>query len=285
MAERVSPTVRRWVLANRLRALREGAGLSIEQVASHLLCHPSKVSRLETGARGATLRDVRDLCALFKVSDDEAQELMTLVKESHQKGWWHSYEQVASRADTYIGLEDSASSIEKYETIRIPGLLQTPDYARALMRGIVPSLSADGIEQFVESRKERQRLLLGDDRPSFWVILDEAALRRQVGGAEVMRGQLKHLVDCSTSGMVTLQVVPFDVGAHTGMEGSFTILKFRVDTMPDVVYLEGRSGQQFINRPAELAMFRDVLDHLRAAAEGPAAALGRLKRLIQSTPT
>ncbi len=283
MPEQVSPTVRAWVLANRLRALREAAGMSIEDVAARLLCSPSKVSRLETARRSAALRDVRDLCLLYEVDDDEAHELMTLAREAGQPGWWQSYEVVASRSATYIGLEDAATALEHYETVRVPGLLQTPDYTRALMRRIVPGLSPEAVEQYVESRVERQRLLEGERRPSYWVILDEAVLHRQVGGPKVMQGQLERLSRLAQSGTLTLQLVPFEAGAHAGMEGTFMILKFEGSLMPDVVYVEGRSGQLFLNRPAELAVYRETLDHLRAVAESPDATLDRLQRLSGST--
>lgn len=282
MAERVSPTVRRWVLANRLRGLREAAGLSIEEVASHLLCSPSKISRLETAARRATQRDVRDLCALYRVSADESRDLMALVSEASQRGWWQSYDEVASRSATYIGLEDSASSLEQYETVRIPGLLQTPDYTRALMRGIIPSLTPEGVDQYVASRAERQLLLQGEDRPTYWVVLDEAALRRQVGGPKVMSGQLQRLSQLAQSGAVTLQVVPFEAGAHAGMEGTFTVLQFAGTPMPDVVYIEGRSGQLFLHRPADIALYQEMLDYLRAVAESPDATLDRVQRLASN---
>jgi transcriptional regulator with XRE-family HTH domain len=274
-----SPTVRRRVLAARLRALREAAGLSIERVAAELLCSPSKISRLETAARGATLRDVRDLARLYGVDDTVTEELMTLVRDAKQRGWWESFDEVAARSSTFIGLEDAAVALEQYETIRIPGLLQTPDYTRSLMRRIIPGLSADAVEQYVQTRQERQKVLLAPTRPSYWALLDEAALRRQVGGPDIMREQLLALVRAAEDGLVTLQVVPFEAGAHSGMEGSFIVLKFGDPSLSDVVYVEGRSGQLFLNRPFDLQVFREVLDHLRAVAEGPDASIARIAAL------
>jgi len=277
MAE--SPTVRRRVLAARLRALREAAGLSIERVAAELLCSPSKISRLETAARGATLRDVRDLARLYEVDETVTEELMTLVRDAKQRGWWESFDEVAARSSTFIGLEDAAVALEQYETIRIPGLLQTPDYTRSLMRRIIPGLTADAVEQYVQTRQERQKVLLAPTRPSYWALLDEAALRRQVGGPDIMREQLLALVRAAEDGLVTLQVVPFEAGAHSGMEGSFIVLKFGDPSLSDVVYVEGRSGQLFLNRPFDLQVFREVLDHLRAVAEGPDASVARIAAL------
>ncbi len=275
-----SPTVRRRVLANRLRSLREAAGLSLEDVAAHLMCSASKVSRLETGARPATLRDVRDLALMYGVSEADARDLMTLVREASQRGWWESYDEVASRSATYIGLEEAAASLEHYETVRIPGLLQTPAYTRALLRRISPSHGPDAIEQFVATRLERQKLLTSSSPPSYWVVLDEAALRRQVGGPAVMQDQLSALVAAAEAGWVTIQVIPFASGAHAGMEGTFVILTFADPDLADVVYVEGRSGQLFLGRAADIRVYRETLDHLRAVADGPDSSLAFIRDLI-----
>lgn len=276
-----SPTVRRWELGQSLRRLREQAGMKIEDVAEQLGCSASKVSRLETAARGAGQRDVRDLCRIYEADPDTEERLLDLARESRQPGWWQAYEEVASRGATYLGLEEAAASITQYQTIRIPGLLQTPEYARALIRGIVPSMSATGVEQFVDSRRERHRLLDREPRLDYWSILDEAVLRRQVGGREVMREQLEHLAALVDSQKITLQVVPFEAGAHAGMEGSFTVLRFADGVMGDVIYVESRSGQLFLNRPPELAVYRETLDHLRATAESPERSRDLLRRLAE----
>jgi transcriptional regulator with XRE-family HTH domain len=279
MAE--SPTVRRWELAGRLRGLRESSGLSLEDVAGRLLCSPSKISRIETAVRPPTLRDVRDLAQLYEISQKDQDELMSLVRDAKQPGWWQSYDEVAARSATYIGLEDAASGIRQYETVRVPGLLQTASYTQALMRRIIPSLGADAVDQFVQTRQERYRQVLRSaNAPSYWAILDEAALVRQVGGPAVMREQVEHLLACAADQVVTLQIVPFEAGAHAGMEGSFVILEFDSSPLPDVVYLEGRSGQLFLNRPADLRVFRETLDYLRASAASPDDSVALMERLL-----
>lgn len=273
-----SPTVRRWELGQSLRRMREHAGLKIEEVAEQLGCSPSKISRLETASRGALPRDVRDLCRLYGADHDSEARLLELTRESRQPAWWQAYDEVASRGATYLGLEEAASSITSYQTIRIPGLLQVPEYSRAYMRGVIPTLSDDAVEQFVDSRRERQRLLDRDPRLDYWVILDEAVLHREVGGRAVMQAQLEHLLQLARRQRITLQIVPFSAGAHAGMEGSFTLLRFPADSMADLIYVESRSGQFFLSRESELLVYRDVLDHLRATADS----LSRSLDLVQA---
>jgi transcriptional regulator with XRE-family HTH domain len=279
-----SPTVRRWELASRLRAMRERANLNMDEVATQLLCSSSKISRIETGDRPPSLRDVRDLCQLYGATSSTQEELMTLLREAKQPGWWQAYDEVAARSATYIGLEDAATAIRQYETVRVPGLLQTPAYTRALMRRIIPSLSAEAVEQFVETRQARhERILRVTPSPRYWAILDEAVLARQVGGSEVMREQIEHLLACAGAQLVTLQLIPFSVGAHAGMEGSFVILEFD-GALPDTVYVEGRSGQLFLNRPADLRVSRESLDLLQASASSPDESLAFMKQMLKHGP-
>lgn len=270
VATEASPTVRRWELAARLRELRIRAGLSLDEVAAELLCSPSKISRLENAARAASARDVRDLARIYGVSDQMQQELMDLVRQSKQRAWWENYDEVASRSSTYIGLEEAASAIEWYETIRIPGLLQTPDYARAFLHGIIPSLDNDALDQYVASRVERQRRLTENPPLRLWAILDEAAVRKRVGGAKVMYDQIMHIIHVAkTLRNVTVQLVPDSRGSHAGMDGPFEILKFPQGALSDIVYVEGRSGQLFLTRKQDLDLFNEMLDYLRAAAASP----------------
>jgi transcriptional regulator with XRE-family HTH domain len=281
MSPSESPTVRRWELANRLRALREQAGLNLDDVAKELLCSPSKISRIETAVRPPSLRDVRDLSRLYVVPAALQDELMALVREAKQPGWWQSYDEVAARGATYIGLEDAAVALRQYEAVRVPGLLQTAPYTRALMRRIIPSLTPEAVEQYVETRQARHHQILRSLKPpNYWVILDEAVLARQVGGPDVMREQIEYLLACAADQVVTLQVVPFATGAHAGMEGSFVILEFERNLLPDTVYIEGRSGQLFLNRPVDLNIFRDTLDFLRASAASPDDSVALMQRQL-----
>jgi transcriptional regulator with XRE-family HTH domain len=277
-----SPTVRRWELAGRLRRLREATGLSLEDVATELLCSPSKISRIETAARSASLRDVRDLCRLYGVDEREREQLMQLVREAKQPGWWQHFDEVASRSATYIGLEDAATSIQNYETILVPGLLQTPDYARAVIRRLNPDLSDEAVEQFAEARQQRQRVLTRPSPPRYWAILDEAVLHRQVGGRKIMGDQIARLIEVASARLVVLQIVPFSVGAHAGMHGPFTILSFDTGELPDVVHVDGHAGQLFLNRDADLRAYRLVLDHLKATAGNPDESIDRLRDLAST---
>jgi len=281
--EPASPTVRRWELAKHLRALRASRGLSIEQVASELLCSPSKISRIENAVRAPTQRDVRDLSRIYEVSDETGRELMELARESKQRAWWQIYDEVVSRASTYIDLEEAATEISWYETIRIPGLLQTPDYTRAIMRALFPSMGPEGLDQYAASRAERQNRLIAKPPLRLWAILDEAAVRRQVGGPKVLYDQLQRLIEVAQQfPNVTLQLVPFTAGGHAGMDGSFSIMTFPQGSLSDIIYIENRTGNIFLDRESDLQVFREVLNYLRATAANPDESLDLLEHIAQS---
>lgn len=264
-----SPTVRRRELGAVLRGLRTGKGLTVDQVAEVLMCSSSKVSRMETGQRGATLRDVRDLCDLYGVTDQaERDRLMTLAKEGKQQSWWQAYDLPYS---TYVGLEAEAKSIKDYDSAVIPGLLQTSSYARALQQVPVPGQSTDGlspdvVDQRVEERLRRQQLLYRAEEPlRLWSILDEAALHRPVGGPAVMEEQLKRLIDASQMQNVTIQIVPYSVGAHPALDSTFNILEF-APGVPTVVYVEGLVGWIYLERPNEVERYHLVFERLTEIA-------------------
>jgi transcriptional regulator with XRE-family HTH domain len=277
---RTTPTLQRWALARRLRELREAAGLGIEDVARELLCTPSKISRIETAARGASLRDVRDLCRIYQVDAATQDNLMDLSRDAKARGWWQHFDEILPEYATYVGFEEAATTIQTYETITLPGLLQTADYTRALMPRVNMGSSLEATEQYVASRRQRQERLYGDERPSLWVILDEAVLHRQVGGAKVMHEQIEHLMELVAERRVTLQIIPFSAGAHASMEGSFTMLRFEGSDMPELVYVEGRAGHLFLSRDADVKRFRDTLDHLRARAVDPDDSLELMRDLV-----
>jgi transcriptional regulator with XRE-family HTH domain len=253
--------------------------MGLEEVASQLLCSPSKISRLETGARGASPRDVRDLCRIYAADDATRAYLMDLAQEAKQRGWWQHFDEVFPDYPTYIDLEGAASDIQVYETVLVHGLLQTTDYSLALMRRINLRLGTEAAEQYANSRRERQKRLLGGDRPAFWAILDEAAIRRQVGGPKIMADQIAHLVECAEQRRVILQIIPFEAGAHAGMEGNFTVLRFEDSDVPDHIYVEGRAGHLFLSRDEDLRLYRETFDHLRATAASPDESLEFLRRL------
>ena len=276
------PTLRRWELGSRLRELRAPSGLTVEDVAEALLCSASKISRLETGARGASQRDVRDLCNLYDVSAETREELMELAKPAKVEAYWKGLD--ADRPDwsTFVELEISASSIECYETIRIPGLLQTPAYTRELVSAIEPSYPASTLDQLVETRRRRQERLDDPDGPRLWCIVDEAAFTRQVGGPKAMSELIRHIIDVSRKPNVTVQMIPFSEGAHGGQEGVFQIMEFPSDSLGPVVYVEGRSGGLFFNAEPKISLYRETFDLLRAAAASPVDTRARLETIIQT---
>ena len=265
-----SPTVRRRELGALLRRLREEKNLTVKQATEHLLCSPSKISRIETGQRGATLRDVRDLCDLYGVTNaNERDRLMTLAREGKQQGWWQSYD-LPYATPAYVGLEAEATRVKDYDSAVIPGLLQTSDYFRALHDDPLPEPAeptSEVIEQRIEARLIRQQLLHNQDGPSlqFWAILDEAVLHRVIGGARVMRGQLMHVVKMMQLPNVTVQVIPFDAGPHPALDSTFNILEFP-EPVPDLVYIEGLAGFLFLEKAEDLQRYQRVFEHLSKKA-------------------
>ena len=267
MSARRSPTVGRRRLGLELRRLRESAGVTIDIVAERLECSASKISRIETGHTGATPRDVRDMLAVYGVGGKPADDLVQVARDSRQKGWWHLYGAVLTGA--YVGLEAAASSIHAYEVQVVPGLLQTEEYARTLINVGRPGIPEADAQRRVHVRMARQSLLVQDDPLDFWVVLDETVFRRLVGGATVMRAQLDRLVAASRLPNITIQVLPFSVGAHVAMEGSFAILGYDDPADPDVVFAENAAGGLFLEKEEELRQYHEIFDHLRATALPP----------------
>jgi len=267
MAAEHSPTVRRRRLALELRRLREAARLTCEEVAEHLECSTSKVSRIETGRVSVSPRDVRDMLDLYGVSAQQGASLVQLARDSRQKGWWHAYsDTIQPQFATYIGLESAASEIRIYEVTLIPGLLQTEEYARTVIAAGTVGGDHDGTERNVALLMARQPLLTGDDPPRLWAVLDEAALRRTVGGAGLMRLQLDHLLDLARLPNVAIQVIPFGAGAHPAMGRPFVILAFPERADPDVVYLEDLTSALYVEDVDEVDRYNMFFNHLRATA-------------------
>jgi transcriptional regulator with XRE-family HTH domain len=267
LANDQSPTVRRRRLALELRRLREAAGLTCEEVAEHLECSASKISRVETGRVSVSPRDVRDMLELYKVPSEQREDLVQLARDSRQKGWWHAYsDAMMPQMATYLGLESAASEIRIYEVSLIPGLLQTEEYARAVIRAGMMNSPSEDVERKVALRMARQPAMTRDDPPKIWAVLDEAALRRRVGGAGLMRLELEHLLAQAALPNVAIQVIPFAGGAHPAMGRPFIILVFpeRVDT--DVVYLEDLTSALYVEDLAEVDRYNVFFNHLRATA-------------------
>jgi transcriptional regulator with XRE-family HTH domain len=281
-----SPTVRRRELGALLRRLREDKNFSVKQVTEHLLCSPSKVSRIETGQRGATLRDVRDLCDLYDVTDAvERDRLMTLAREGKQQGWWQSYDLPYS---TYVGLEAEAASIRDFDSAVIPGLLQTAEYARALHYEPLPhpsagDLTVDDVDQRVEERLRRQKLLFRTEPAplELWAILDEAVLRRAIGGPSAMRAQLRQVVHMTELPNVTVQIISFSAGAHPALDSTFNILEFG-GTLNEVVYVEGLAGWIFLEKPDDINRYRQVFERLVELALTPVQSIDLIAAIVKS---
>ena len=279
MAAGSGPTVRRRQLMAELKRLREAAGLTQEDVAGRLDWHPTKVMRIETGRTPPHPNDVRVMLGLYGVGDEtELAGLISLAKDARQRGWWYSYRDVmVSRLEVFIGLESEADTIRDFELAMIPGLLQTADYARALI-GALGSYDAAEVERRVEVRLTRQQQLAASGG-KLWAVLDEAAVRRVVGGQEIMAAQLRHLTAAAESGRAMIQVVPYGAGPHPGQAGPFIILGFGDATQPDVVYLETVGGNLYVDKPEEVRMFATAFDQLCAAALSPAQSTAMLRAL------
>jgi hypothetical protein len=243
---------------------------------------------METGHRGATLRDVRDLCEFYGVIDRaERDRLMMLAREGKRQGWWQSYDLPYS---TYVGLEAEAVSIRDYDSAVIPGPLQAADYVRALHKDVapqlaVPPLTPDIVEQRVEERLRRQERLRRNDPPlHFWAVLDEAVLHRIVGSQDVMRSQLEQLVDMSRMPNVTIQIVPYAAGAHAALGSTFNILQFD-GVLPDVVYVEGLVGWIFSERPEDIARHQFAFERVSDIALSAQDSADFIENAISSLPS
>jgi transcriptional regulator with XRE-family HTH domain len=264
--------VRRRRLAAELRRLREAAGLTCDEVGARLDCSASKISRIETGRVSVSPRDVRDMLAIYGVTGDQRDSLIQLARESRQKGWWQSYaDTVVPHLATYLGMESEASQIKQYNVARIPVLLQTEDYAHAVITagragtGRYPGTP----DRMVEMLMERQRLAAASP-PSMWVVMDEAALRRKVGGREVMREQIEHLIGLSSLATTFVQFIPFSRGAYIAMDLPFVILGFPDPADPDIACIGYQTGILWIEDTADVDQYNLFFRHLQAAALSPA---------------
>jgi hypothetical protein len=266
VASSVNPTVRRRRLGQELRRLRELKGMTAEEVAERLLVSQSKISRLENGRRSISQRDVRDLCGVYEVEDHRiVDSLMQMAKDSRQQGWWHSFGDIPY--SVYIGLETDAASLRVYDPQVVPGLLQTRPYAEALIAGALPETASGDIDKRVQVRLRRQERISAPENPlRLWTVLDEAALRRAVGNRSLMRDQLEHLVEQSQLPHVTVQVIPFDMGAHPGLNGQYAILEFPDAADSSVVYIEGVTSDLYLEKANDVQKYSVMYEHLRAQA-------------------
>jgi len=251
-----------------LRRLRDAAGITIDQAAARLDCSASKISRMETGAGVQRPRDVTELLDFYEVTAEETRaELLALVRDSNEQDWWHNYPDAVPRwFERFMAAESSAVSVEEFDCQLVPGLLQTPDYARAVMRAANTSLDDDEIDRRVVVRMERQNRLAGEDPLSLSVVLDESVLRRHVGGRDVMRAQLERLADRAAQPNITIQVLPFTLGAYAAFGHPFTIMSFPVPPGGEVVHMDQLHSGLYLERPSDLRRYRLAMNRLRAAA-------------------
>jgi Predicted transcriptional regulators len=281
------PIAYRLMVGVRLRRLREGLGIGQAAAAEAIGATHAKISRLELGRGRIKRHDVADLLTLYGVTDEAERETMfALVDQADRPGWWHDYaDLVPPWLEPYIGLEQAARLIRAWQVRFVPGLLQTEGYARAVIRPARhPSCrSEEDAERRVALRMERQRILTRSDPPKLWVILDEAVLRRQVGGAATMRDQLRHLIDITELGNVTIQILPLGTACYLPPGGPVVILRLAGDDVPDVVYLERLGNGVYPERPAEVMRYRDVFNRLSVAAEPPPATITILNDILQET--
>ncbi|MEU7619826.1 helix-turn-helix transcriptional regulator [Micromonospora rifamycinica] len=265
------PTVLRMLLGAQLRRLREASGVTREGAGWEIRSSESKISRMELGRVGFKERDVADLLTLYGVTAAEERDaLLKLARDANSPGWWHRYGDVLPAwFQSYLGLEAAAALIRSYEVQFVPGLLQTPEYARAVVLLGHRGAAVEEVDRRVELRMQRQQLLHRVDPPQLWAVIDEAALRRPIGGRQVMRGQLTALIEATRSPHVRLQVIPFDAGGHAAAGGAFTILRFGDDDLPDIVYIEQLTSALYLDKREDLDYYAAAMERLCVEATPP----------------
>jgi transcriptional regulator with XRE-family HTH domain len=277
------PTVRRILVGAQLRRLREASGLTREAAGYRIRASESKISRLELGRVGFKDRDIVDLLELYGVADETQRDaLVALAREANSPGWWHSYDDVLPNwFQTYVGLEEAASLIRSYEIQFLPGLLQTVAYARAVISAGARDAPTTEIDRRVHLRATRQRILHRSSAPpKFWGVVDEAALRRPIGGAKVMREQIEHLLELMELPNVTLQVMPFRFGSHAGESGAFSILRFPEPELPDVVYIEQLVSAYYLEKRNYVDRYSQTMDRLGVESQPPDVTRRTLSKIL-----
>jgi len=277
--EHVGPTVARMLLGAQLRRMRENAGITREEAGDVIRASGSKISRLELGRTGFKLRDVYDLLSLYGVHDDgDRATSIALAQQANTPSWWRSYGDVLPAwLEPYLGMEQAARLIRCFDIQFVPSLLQTRDYARAVIRLAHSDAAQAETNQRLVLRMRRQEMLDQPAPPQLWAIIDESVLRRSIGGAETMRGQIRHLIELSQRRHVTIQVLPFTAGGRPAGSGAVTLLRFAAENLPDVVYLELLSSAVYLDKSAETLPYRKVFNALAADAQDPVASTETLR--------
>jgi transcriptional regulator with XRE-family HTH domain len=281
----VNGFVLRLLLGARFRRLREAAGITPEQAGYEIRASRSKISRMETGQVGFKARDIDDLLTLYGVTDEQVRSrFLDLTRQSSQPDWWTEYGDVLPDwFESYLGLESASSAIRSFEIQFVYGLFQTGDYARAVTRLGHQAASDAEVERRVELRLRRQELLARAGRPRIWSVMDEAVLRRPVGGRAVMRAQLRRLVEVAAMPRVTVQVVPFARGGHAGASGSFSIVRFEERDLPDMVYVEQLTSAVYLEHRADVEHYLQVMDQLSGEALTPADTIRFIEQAASET--
>ena len=277
------PTVQRLVLGGHLRRLREQADMTTERAAASIRGSHSKISRMEHGRVGFKERDIADLLTLYGMVDGaEREALLNLAREASTPGWWQAYSDILPHwVEPYFGLEAAASFIREFELQFVPGILQIEEYARAVIRlGNLPS--EDEVIRRAQARISRQEILRRADPPRIWAVLDEGALRRHIGGRDVMKAQLRHLIEMCDHPNITLQILPFSAGAHRAMGGPFTILRYTEPDLRDVVYIEQLTSALYLDKPIEVDAYLEVIEEVCLQADPSAKTPGFLNAVLDS---
>jgi transcriptional regulator with XRE-family HTH domain len=278
-----SPTAVRRELGQRLRGLRTGAGMTVAEAAEQIGFSQSKLTKIELAQAVASRDEVLRILDVYGETDAAQQALLlSMVRAGASKEWWEGHRALPPKFGGYLGLESVAVTLQAYETTLVLGLLQTPDYARALLRAERPELLPHEIDRLVELRMRRQEILTRADppAPTLWSIMDEAVLRRQIGGRETMQAQLLRLIERSEMPNVTLLVMPDDLGAHAGLDGPFAIFQFETGARP-VVYVEGQAGNLYLEKDDDLRRCQQTMNHILAAAPGPERSLALIRQVAK----
>lgn len=279
-----APTARRRRLGLELRRLREAAGIKLDQVAARTDLTVSTLSRIETGKAPCRTTYLTAMLDMYGVTDpQQIQLLKDMAREGQRKGWWADYDDLPVEFGIYVGLEAAAAAVRSYEAQLVPGLLQTRDYARAAFRADDRKASAEHVDRQAELRLRRQEVLTRPDDPlELWAVLDEAVLRRLVGGRKVMRAQLGKLLEATDLPNLTVQVLPFSQGAHAGLNGPFCILEFPGED-PPTAYVDSPAGNIFLDKAHQVRRWAEAFDQLRADAMSPGDSREMIAKLSTET--
>jgi transcriptional regulator with XRE-family HTH domain len=284
MQSRRRPTLRLRRLAAEIRRRREEAGLTQDEVFERTSINPATLYRVENAISRPQVRTLRALLDLYGVNSERTAYLLTLLRESDRRGWLETIDaDLPERLTTYVEFEDEARTVWNYQPSFVPGLLQTEAYARAIVHGLMPEASPAAVDGRVSLRMARQRVLTRENPLRFWTIVSEGALQHRVGGTDIMRDQMIRILEATELPNVTMQVVPFDAGAHPGMLGSFALLRFGQDDLPDVVYVDSMAGDLFLDQVLDVERCASTFEHLRAVALSPEASAEFVAKLAERT--